>query len=366
MNTNNKNPKQKTQKRRRRGRAKRKNNANSNAKAAFTSMVRLSPCALRFLKAATNPFNYQGELPCIPDLTIVPSGKVQVKVRGSMSTGTTGDGYVLFNPFTAIFSDCTIVGANIDQPIIFTDATYANTGVVYTAAAGALTTVGTNAANSNSPYISSLLYKWRLVAAGLKVQYTGTTFRNQGTVILNRTSGGPGNNIISGTTFASLLQNNYTRRVPVSRKPEYVSWTHDDTFFTDYKTRVSLLPTLNGGASYRQLLIGITGGDTTSPQVWNFEAVAFYEIIGVGVPLTPSDSDPLGYGSVMSSLPSVNPSASPAEVFKNVYQRTLNSIAENASGFISNRVVPAATAYVANKVLGPMSSANTMTIEEID
>jgi len=310
--------------------------------------TRISECAKDYARAVTNPFGRFSNLPCIPDFTIVPSAKLQCKIRGTFSTGSAGVGYVALNPLTAIFNNESGLGGVIDQPVIYTTAAYSDAYFHYEISGGAITTAGVAAANSNSPYKNENQdWTWRVVGAGIQVRYMGSNFRNQGSVYLYQS---PGNEDIPHTSSdvtngVDFLKSNFTVMVPVSRKSEFVYYQpkrHNDTF---YQSEAEALPTRTGDQNFI-LLIYVEGGDEDTPQSWSFEATVFYEIQGQGLPLTPSHSDPNGYAAVVSSLPNVNPETSPESLTQNVLSRAMNYLGNQISGAVST-----AAPIVANRLM---------------
>jgi len=325
-------------------------------------MVKLSECTLNYIKAVTNPFGYEGnELPCIPDLTILDSNKIVAKVRGEVTaSATSGEGYVLFNPFMAVTNNTTGSGNYVNFPVLATGSNYAGTGITYAVAAGAITTVGVTGANSNSPYSSlANTVSYRLVAAGLKIQFVGNSLYNQGTVYLYRTASG---NIPSGTVASVMMQDNYTRRLPLSKKTEYIYYSPTSTYYCDYHTYTSLAPASTQVNNYWMTLL-ITGGSLTNPPSFMYEAIAFYEIIGPGFPLSPSHGDPTGYAASLAAQSAVQqtaPTTSPESITQKVIKGTYEQLQNNVSGLV-NDAIPMVTQGIANAI----TSAGTATIRRL-
>jgi hypothetical protein len=291
----------------------------------------LSDCTVDYAKAVIDPFSYSGSLPCIPDLTILPSNKIQVKIRGTLQTGLQGTGYVLLNPFSAYANNNGISTVYINYPIIYTDSNYDNGSIAYSASGGAFLTAGIFGANGNSPYAGNNALQYRVVAAGLKVQYTGNELYKQGTVHTFRHPV----NIASGTTTANIMGFNYSRRQPVARSEEYVFYTPSSTFYTDYHSDAELLPGLTQDNLF-QLGIWITGGAVGNPQPWIFEAVVFFELQGTGLPLSPSHSDTVGYGGVLSALPTTAPMGTPKSIINSVLEGAAQAVRENMSHVVQS------------------------------
>jgi hypothetical protein len=56
------------------------------------------PCTLHYTAALLDPFDYSGEMPCVPDMHTIPSYKYRQYARGEFSTGTNGKGFIMVNP----------------------------------------------------------------------------------------------------------------------------------------------------------------------------------------------------------------------------------------------------------------------------
>jgi hypothetical protein len=271
-------------------------------------------------------------MPCIPDTVVIPSHKIQTKCRGIFTTGTNGVGFVSLDPFMMVKNDGGNSGSQTSFPIVFTDPTY--TGNNYDATvSGSAFLPGVVPANSNSPYNDTFmnqgLRQYRLVAAGLRITYTGSNFRNQGRVILARNQGG---SAFSVSTASQLLQDNYSVVCPVSRKSEYVFYVPDDYGFLTYKPISEIDPNVQG-QSHRSLLILVDGGDIDSPQSWLFEAVAYFELVGRNLTVSPSHGDPEGMATVLESLPTKNPQVPPKQVEASVLNRIYQKITENVTTY---------------------------------
>jgi hypothetical protein len=319
--------------------------------------LKIADCTIDYLDAVTNPFSYNRELPCYPDNTIVPSYKLKTYVRGNF-TGGAGAAYVLFNPFQAIFNNQTAVGSFANYPILSTNDLYVGSGITYAVAGGAITTTGVVGANAQSPLETSANLQYRLVAAGLEVEYHGSNFRNQGTIYQIRAYNG--SNIASGTSASDVMQSDYTRRQAVVKKRKYyVYYTPRNSYFTSYHGRADLDPATAALGYHFDMGILINGLDTETPQDFIYEAVAFFEVTGPGVPLSPSHSDPTGLGCALSALPTRAPDQNPSEVTKGVLQMTYDALSNNVSGLMNTKVYPAMANYAANKITGIIANAAT-------
>jgi len=321
--------------RRKRQRARKRaaNTINNNLNRAGID-TKIAKCTVEYAQALVNPFGARQTMPCVPDSIVMPSLKFQSKVRGTAFTGVNGAGYVLFDPWHMMWNDGNIAGTSTSAPIIFT-------GVENTAASqlsaviagGVFTNPGVFIANSNSPYTQDDYNangrQVRLVAAGLRITYTGSNFRNQGQVYLGRSQSNA--SFPNNLPFSDFAQDNYTSIVPVSRKSEYTFYTPDTHDFLSYHNAEEF-DAHDGGEDHFAYLIAIDGGDTAEPQAWFFEAVAYFEVIGKGLTLSPSHSDVQGLGHVHEALPVRNPTQPPKTVETSTFQKIANSL---SSSFVS-------------------------------
>jgi len=302
-------------------------------------------CTEMYARALVNPFQPIPVPPCIPDTVSLPSHKFSARARGTFSTGTTGVGWVLMDPFLLSASDRELNTSDAnDVSVLYTGATYPFSNVNIDVTDGTLNE-GVFFANSNSIFTSAFLgdarRQYRLVSAGLSCRYIGTDFRNQGRICLYRQQGNvniPGNNTVNASL---ILQDSYAVSVPVSRKTEYIYYIPDNPVLMGYQADSAYINV--GHLSY---LLFIDGGDTDTPQSWEFEAIAHYELIGPNVTLSKSNSDPTGLGAVLSSLatkaPTVPPKMAEAsffnEIYKNLVQgttRTLGGVASAIPGMVA-------------------------------
>lgn len=329
-----KQPKTQTNRRRRIKRTAKQRVVKSQQKSQLKTIV--SKCTREYASALVNPFGTRQVMPCIPDNIVLPSYKFQSKCRGVFSTGTLGAGFVSLNPFTMAAGDNALVGAFCDAPVVFTTLLYNQNNYGFTVAGGAFTTPGVSATNGNSQNTSAFLNaqgrQLRLVAAGLKIQYIGSMFRNQGRCVLYKQQGNA--NAPNPQTASGLLNDNYTVSVPVSRKAEYTFYTPDSHDLLNYDPYSAYVPS-TGAIDRRSLVILVEGGDLASPQSFEFEATAYFEVVGPNLTLSASHADPGGQGAVLSSLPIKNPVAPPSVVEQSVFQRIVKELSEQSGSIAS-------------------------------
>jgi len=342
-------------------------------KAAKTIVVNdsrlISKCVREYASAIVNPFGTRGVMPCIPDIMTIPSMKYQTKSRGVFSTGARGVGFVSLNPWLMARNNGGFLSTSHSFPVTYTTPEYNAQTYTDSVSLGALP-VGVLSANSNAMLDDAFIVggdrQIRLVAAGLKITYSGSNFRNQGRVVLARNQG---NIAFDNNIFTSdLLEDNYSVSLPISRRTEYIYYTPDSYILNGYQPFTNYDPTQADSVSRRSLLIMIDGGDVDVPQNWLFEAVAYFELIGPNLTLSRSDSDVEGMGMVVESLPIRAPTSPPKVVEETVMNRVINMAKSKLLEY-----GPAAAGYGANLLLDRMMGRISMgsatqypLIEDID
>lgn len=163
----------------------------------------LSPCASKYARALANPFS--GPLACIPNFPALMSQKSRPFVKGTFSTGTTGFGGIVYDPFCSAVNDIICV--------VTTSATYA------TSALPTISTAGASLAYSNAEYQTASFNttaqsnQYRIVGAGVRVRYIGTELNRGGQLIglLH-----PQHDTLSGLTLAQVDAFDESERLSVS------------------------------------------------------------------------------------------------------------------------------------------------------
>ncbi len=302
-------------------------------------MLRVGNCTRYYARAVINPFAYLAEPPCIPDSISMPSNKYTTTCRGVLSTGVQGTGFILVSPFLMSASGLDSNVSGLDQPVIYTNTSYDQPGLRYNNSSTFV--VGTEAANSNSPYNYTNFFddnvrQFRVVGCGVKLRYVGSTFRNQGRVCSFRS---PGNvSIPSGTVvpMSTLLKDNANQVFPVTRAHQYVNYVPDSHYFLGYQTFDSYMPSA-GGNSHRAIGFLIEGADASVPQSWEFEVIAHFEAIGPNFTYTPSHSDAQGFGGVLSSLPETVPTRGGDAEENSLWQRFSQYFDNESTRYVMDR-----------------------------
>jgi hypothetical protein len=150
-------------------------------------------CAMDYYKALVDPwaYRYSERLPCIPDLTVVPSMKFNTTVIGTLKVGTNRFGYIAINPH--ILGSARGIGWH-------SLSTY--TGTVVKAGPLADPTIAP-IYDATFPYDGlTQLPAFRLVAAGVRIKYTGTELNRSGQVALG--SNDAASNNFDGFTYDNV------------------------------------------------------------------------------------------------------------------------------------------------------------------
>jgi hypothetical protein len=290
-----------------------------------------------YARALVNPFGDFPELPCIPDSLILPSQKVKCFAKGTFATGINGCGFISVNPFLMITKGGVINppggAVNATYPILFTTTAYPYTDYNYPN--GGTLETGVTFAESTSIFdatsFDNSIKQYRLVGCGISIRYVGSTFQNQGLVTLVRS---PGNQTIpDGYTEQQLNAIQSSIQLPLSRGREVVTYIPDAPQLLGYSPKSDYDATLfpNNAVQRRSLLIFISGGSTTTPQRWQYEVVAYYEVIGPDFTLSASHADPIGAPVMQASLPIQIPSEAPQKVENTLLQATVQAIGETVS-----------------------------------
>jgi hypothetical protein len=263
----------------------------------------MSECASDYLLAVTDPWTMRtaGRFPCVPDLIDVPSNKHGSTLRGQLTVGTAGFGFIHVNPF--MWGNNDIIGC-------CSDVAYAGTTVAAVTSAGT-----TNLIDTRMPYTANNTASYRLVAAGLRIQYTGTELNRGGQIIAASNCANNGSMIgFNYDRLASLpdvTPQSCTRgwRGCIARPLMPIMFQYQTT------------PVGDGNQAF--LTIGINGpvGNT-----FQFELVRFFEAISDGDitvnSTSQSHSDIVGMSSIRDALGQVSQS----EFGQSLYAKSLSLI----------------------------------------
>jgi len=270
----------------------------------------------------TNPFDPVDPLPCIPDIISIPSFKWRVVSRATATLGANGYGAAILNPWQMAWSDTTVQNTGLRV------SNGQNTWLAVTALPDPTTSPDWSAATSSSMFSGSSLVggaQIRLVAAGLKCNYSGTTLEQSGRIVLVRQ---PGNSQLWGASHSTLLARPTSTQIPCTRATHFVTYYPDDPYFLGYHP----LSAWDVGSSYQQSYsLGILFNGQPN-QTYQIEAVAYFEVIGLNQPPSASQNDPVGYAAVLNATQSATlPGTSPQAWFQHALRNIGNAAVEGLS-----------------------------------
>lgn len=228
-------------------------------------------------RCLANPFS--GPVAGIPSYPSTMSFKQRAWVKGQLSTGTNGIGFIIANPFQGSFS-------NLDG-VVYSLSTY--TGTTITEALGA-TVIG---GSTNSQYASTQLgsaansLQFRPVAAGLRIRYIGSELNRGGQIIALMD---PTHDDMNGRNVSALDSEVTSVRFPVTRE-----WT-----------TVLYRPVTNAEIQYQSSVASsffmgclIVAASAATPLAYEFEYFVVSEFQGAPVRgQTPTPHDPIGFAAL--------------------------------------------------------------------
>lgn len=293
--------------------------------------IPLSECTLLYAKASIDPFTKLSKMPCIPDSLCVPSFKFCSKVEGTCVVGSNAVGYVLFNPWDMVVNDNGNNALSLDQPIITTNVSYPYPDIE---ASPAILLAGQiSALNSNSPFtvddFTDEQAQFRLVAAGVEIEYTGQLLNQSGAITTLQNNGLL--DVADGTTITQLRNNPRSRTCSNSKENRcYIPYTATNNDVLSYASLSKYRPSELGVEHNHPLIIAIAGA--TPGITFRFKAVAYFECQLSNVSVTPSEADPIGFPAFQSARTSVGQSEDPEMDLREILQGTIRNIAHSVSG----------------------------------
>jgi len=290
-----------------RNRAKRSKNIRQTVQDVPAVNVRISQCADIYMQAIADPFRDTCRNACIPDSITLPSAKYTFSSRGIFNCGTLGFGFVGVNPWSLVKIGGNTNATGTSFPVVSTTSLYA------TASAPAFVTAAT--ANVSFAASTSVIPQvalqqganFRLVGCGLRVRYIGPELTRAGRVVLFR----PRDNTPYGVSYSisSVLEDIFYHTSPMTREWKAISYLPsrtEDISYGSYIDPTVIPPSGIPNTDYRILWAFIDGAQPSS--ALEFEVIAHFEVVGrlagQTLQVTRSHSDPVGFGAIMSSLPS--------------------------------------------------------------
>jgi len=292
--------------------------------------IKWSECLLAYAKASIDPFDSIQSMPCIPDSICAPSLKYRTFIDAEIGIGDTGVGYAAFNPWTMAVNDVSQDGTASDFPLVTTTTAYANSDISWLVSAPA----GLAYYASNSPYEDFGNTALRLVAAGMEIEYTGQLLNQAGTISVCQWDGLL--SVPNHTTISAFKSNPRTQVCAVSREARcYVRYdplrTEDLSYrqLSDYQPTIH--PDIASDGIYAPLIIVVSGA--TADTTFRVRAVAFFEAQGHNLPVTPSESDPIGFPAFQAARSQVLPTQDPKRDLFSILKDTAINIGKTITGF---------------------------------
>lgn len=307
----------------------------------------LSTAAWNYGQVLLNPFApvLKGP-PTIPDFHTLPSCKFYLKARGTLVANEGDIGYVVLNPYRPIGATGAAVGyAPIYASIL--NATPRTTPATATITGGALNQVAAPVTSASAAYYFDTTFvasdwnnnvaangfnKFRVVGAGLKVSYASRADSREGSYTSvripdNSASWFARNSSVAGTVYTypstdQLRKFDEAKFGPVPPAGTFIELNYkpvdsDDFEYSYITERANVaagdnefkIPTGTAGIGNGPTMIIAVGEGNASPQTYTWEAIVWYEGIGLGMNgLTPSPCDIAGMGYCTSIY---NPRAGP-------------------------------------------------------
>jgi len=242
--------------------------------------VYLSECTTGYTKLLVDPFTAQHDA-CVPSPPAFPSEKLTCFSKGVLTTSTVaGRGFLLISPYTLISNDSSLGVLTTDGS--FAGATFAQSGT------------GVVANFSNSPYATADVgtdetdVQYRLVAAGIRVRYNGTSQNRGGSIYgLSR----PGDHTLVGFSSTEMLAFDEVNAIAVTDSWTNLTWQPSTYDYDEIHTNVSTVNSMG-------FMI-----ECPSSQRFVWEAYAHYEVYGATARgKTPSHVDIQGANAVQAAL----------------------------------------------------------------
>lgn len=179
--------------------------------------VRMSSCAAKLAAAIADPFSEEAKGACFPTYPAPDSHKVQAMSRFDGALGADGTGWIAINPCLA----------NNQPSVYYTTTSSSTSSITKILSADSVLNTGISTAFHNGPYKAESLcfdgdlpspptVAGRVVAVGVRVTYTGTSFNEAGVISLLAT---PNHENVTGFSSAALQTYSQTNICPYTRKP---------------------------------------------------------------------------------------------------------------------------------------------------
>jgi len=297
--------------------------------------LKLSKCLLSFARASIDPFDNITEMPCIPDVITAPAFRFRTYLEADVVVGTEGVGFAVMQPWNMLIDNNGIFsGAYSDFPVITTTSTYASNNygwVIGDFASGFIDGWNPQSQLSNLD-IQTDGVSYRLVAAGMELDYTGVLLDQSGMVSVLQWDGL--NTIPNPITIPVIRQHPRSQTCATSREARcYIRYEPTDcTNFTYINfNRYYSSPRFYAPPGYYPLGIFISGA--TPGITFRVRAVAFFEVQSLNLPATPSEADPVGFPAFQAARSAHLPTPDPKSDLTTILKTTAQNLMTTVSGF---------------------------------
>jgi hypothetical protein len=304
------------------------------------------PCTAGYASALADP-EHTPQGACIPWGFPVPSQRIKTFTRGFFACGTTGKGYILFNPtlgndsLTLTFTNTTSVGTNATALSAFTNRTDVGmTKLPYTIAQlnGQLT--------------------GRLVASVLKVRYAGTEANRNGVVTTYERPAVMATNLNSSTFDGTIG----IAMTSLNERPSPIGDWACVKYSGPYSSFYTQFDTATAWAAVGALMVCYVQG--VASDLYEFECFAHYEFAGPTIPgESVTHSDPEGFGQASQAMKSHTTSGPLNDInAPSAFTAFMRSAGSSISTFVKEYGMPLALEYIAPAFLpGSGSSLKLLT-----
>lgn len=288
------------------------------------SRMVLPACTLKYALAVSDPFDPAARGACVPT-SANPTQKVHAFIRTDVTIGTLGIGWILITPSLAN-----------DTPSIYTTQSGYTGQVCNVLSANNTLNVGVSRQTHNGPYsaasfvvnnaVTNNVYG-RIVSAGCRIQYTGTTLNESGLFYCLQE---PDHNSVAGASVTDISRYDSADIHAVSRDPCMINtYANDDqetqlveatsttlnAVYPFCQARSGFNIGFNGTGNFTDTVSGVSVGAPVSVimftgvtgQTFHVEYIAHMEYAGPAASAltTAVDSDPAGTFKVITAAKTI-------------------------------------------------------------
>jgi hypothetical protein len=256
-----------------------------------STMKHVSECALMYASALMDPEG-TSEGACVPYGFPTPSMKQKVFTRGTFQLGTSGQGFIIYNP----------VGANDAVAAITTTSTSVGTSSTQLGSFTNLTNVTLSKLMFNTADITSnKVCTWRYVAGGVKIRYAGTESGRNGTMCALEEQN---HNLLSLRTGADMRGyiNSFVERPDPLGSFFGVNYSGPiNANDTQFSGQAGPSVNLSSGSNFIAIFVDGAAGDK-----YEFEIYHHVEYVGQNIPgVSASHADPELYAKAVETTKAV-------------------------------------------------------------